>query len=325
MRKLLRISAILVAFLIVIAAYTIYDNNRVVLATQEVQIRDLPPEFEGFTILQISDLHSKRFGKHQENLLSKINQTQYDMLVITGDMQDGSVYDSQPFYELLDGIENREYAFYTSGNTGPWGFDPFTGKISADGLLLESKGIHNLNQVYAIQRGDRQLYVFEFSPISTVEQLNIGFARQELANPAIKPEDVARYQAQEKHALQLIGELEKIQAEDVLIGVTHGPFSIDSVSTMPEITPPYDLVLAGHYHGGQFRLPLLGALYIPDGASETGGFFPPQDRASGLKDWGSFQQYISRGLGSSGSINILNFRLFNTPEINLITLVAKNK
>jgi hypothetical protein len=91
---------------------------------------------------------------------------------------------------------------------------------------------------------------------------------------------------------------------------------------MPKIDPSYDLVLAGHYHAGQIRLPLIGTIDIPDGASETRGFFPEQDKVSGLRDWGDFQQYVSRGLGSSSSINLLNLGLFDTPETNLITLRA---
>lgn len=83
------------------------------------------------------------------------------------------------------------------------------------------------------------------------------------------------------------------------------------------------MVVAGHYHGGQMRVLLYGAIYVPGSTLPRNGMFPPQSLVSGLQAFGTYQQYFSRGLGSSGSIRWLAFRLFNPPEINLITLVSK--
>lgn len=316
--RVLIIPSIILAF-ILLTFYTIWDNNRVVIVTQEVKIKDLPAEFEGFTILQLSDLHGKEFGGQQQKLVSMINSLDYDLLAITGDM---SEEDDQPFFDLLDGIENKEYAYYATGNWGPYAVDEFTGEISEVGRVLESKGVHNLKQVYRIQRGDHTLYVSDFALIEWLKTFNVGFARQQLETGNLSVEEVKKFQTQEKYCLERIDQLSAIQPEDVLIGITHYPFSIDSVSTMPEVVPQYDLVLAGHYHGGQIRLPLIGAIYVPDAASERRGFFPAPRKVSGLYNWGEFQQYISRGLGSSSMIPFLRFRLFNPPEINLITLVS---
>jgi predicted MPP superfamily phosphohydrolase len=74
-------------------------------------------------------------------------------------------------------------------------------------------------------------------------------------------------------------------------------------------------------------LPLIGALYIPNGSSTLYTLFPKQEQVSGLFKSNALykgkrmQQYISRGLGASSSISFLNFRLFNSPEINLLILV----
>lgn len=85
----------------------------------------------------------------------------------------------------------------------------------------------------------------------------------------------------------------------------------------------YDLSISGHYHGGQLRLPFIGALYIPSPTSGIwNGYFPKQTEVKGLNQIQNMQQYISAGLGSSGSISFLDFRLFNTPEINVLILKA---
>ena len=82
----------------------------------------------------------------------------------------------------------------------------------------------------------------------------------------------------------------------------------------------YDLSISGHYHGGQIRIPFYGALYIPSPTSGMNGYFPRQEEVEGLNNMDGLQQYVSAGLGASASISFLNFRLFNSPEINLITL-----
>ena len=73
----------------------------------------------------------------------------------------------------------------------------------------------------------------------------------------------------------------------------------------------YDLVLSGHAHGGQFRIPLLGGLLAP-----SQGWFPTYD--AGLFSSGVTDMYISRGIGNSS----FPLRLNNRPEVVVITLKA---
>lgn len=71
----------------------------------------------------------------------------------------------------------------------------------------------------------------------------------------------------------------------------------------------FDLVLSGHVHGGQFRVPFLGGLLAPGQ-----GFFPKYD--AGLYTDSQTSLAVSRGLGNS----LFPFRLNNPPEVILITL-----
>lgn len=73
-----------------------------------------------------------------------------------------------------------------------------------------------------------------------------------------------------------------------------------------------DLALSGHTHGGQFRIPLIGAVYCPDQ-----GFFAKYQ--SGVYTEGDTTMYLSRGLGSS----TIPFRAFCRGELVFITLKAK--
>ncbi len=74
------------------------------------------------------------------------------------------------------------------------------------------------------------------------------------------------------------------------------------------------LVMAGHTHGGQVRLPFLGAIIVPGQ-----GFFPELDY--GLFSSGNTTMVINGGLGES----VLPVRFFNRPEIVLITLEAASR
>ena len=74
-----------------------------------------------------------------------------------------------------------------------------------------------------------------------------------------------------------------------------------------------DLVLSGHAHGGQFRLPFVGGIVAPDQ-----GFFPEYTAGEYYMD--GTEMIVSRGLGNS----VIPVRLFNYPEIVCVELVGKH-
>ena len=111
----------------------------------------------------------------------------------------------------------------------------------------------------------------------------------------------------------------------VKIGVGHYPVNHEALEYMnfnKQDLYHYDLIIVGHYHGGQIRMPFYGALFIPDNI-ENKSYFPKQKYVSGLNVVGSVNQYISKGLGATGRIILLKFRLFNTPNIDVLTLKIK--
>lgn len=290
-----------------IIIYNIYNNNQISIVTEEIKIENLPKEFDGFTILQLADLHSKSFGENQEDLINIINEQNFDMIAICGDMQDNDEEGYENFITLLEGINNKEYVFYTPGNHGPFPFENdtgFTNFLSSDfngrhrrvynnektlseaGERLKSLGVKLLNEAYEIKRGDSSLWVSE---LLYKEQLDV-ITNNEYDNNAIN------------------------------IAVTHYPMdSVFDDENYRDKLSQYELVLAGHYHGGQWRIPGIGALYIPDLNEPV--YFPSQDRVSGLTEVGGIKQYVTRGLGAGGPYDFIRFRLFNRPEINLITLI----
>ena len=74
-----------------------------------------------------------------------------------------------------------------------------------------------------------------------------------------------------------------------------------------------DLIFSGHAHGGQFRIPFIGGIIAPDQ-----GLFPKYTSGSYVKN--NSTMFVSRGLGNS----IIPVRVFNKPEIVVVTLKAGN-
>ena len=111
---------ILIVFVIV---YNIELSKTIVVIKQDVVIENLPNEFEGFTILQISDLHSSTFGENQEVLINLINNENYDIIAFTGDMMQKDDDNYKAFLDLLNGINKCDSSFYLAGNNGPFVFE----------------------------------------------------------------------------------------------------------------------------------------------------------------------------------------------------------
>lgn len=317
---------IIVCIMVGIIIYNLINNYSVKVVTTEVEVENLPEEFEGFTILQLADLHSKNFGKNQERLTSVINELKFDIVSITGDMQNRQDKNAEPFINLINKIDNKENIFYTPGNHGPLvyknevTFNSFTesniyeenkfkeennnvgykseedkldlknkeNELTDVGIQMKNLGVKFLDEVYYIERGNSKLWISELIYENKFNELSKN----------------------------------NYKDNDIKIAITHYPFNKASYEgDIGRRLGNYDLIMSGHYHGGQWRIPFIGGLFIPD--LNESGFFPSQERVSGLTTWGGFKQYVSKGIGAGGPFKILRFRLFNKPEIDLIKLVRK--
>lgn len=250
-------------------SYLYFELYSVAVKKYTIPVSNLPVEFNGFTILHLTDLHNKEYGKGQRNLLKLINKQQFDMVAITGDLVSKSDLSIDPALSLVKGLKEFKPVFFVPGNHECW-----RGKkiISP----LKEEGVHILeNKNFRYDKGDSHIW------ITGVDDPYLGKDKLDLA-------------------------LEGIQDSNPKILLAHAP-NIFSKAIKNNI----DLVLVGHTHGGQVRLPLVGALVAPGQ-----GFFPEFDY--GRFTSGSTDMIINGGLGES----VLPIRLYNRPEIVLVTLVA---
>jgi uncharacterized protein len=307
--------------ILIIIIYTIWDNNRITIAKQKVVMKDLPEQLEGFTILQVSDLHEKEFGKNQKRLIHKINSLSYDAIVFTGDMLDGTDsknYDA--FYSLIEGIKNKQYAYYVAGNTDPLNYEVGQTVEKSEFIKgMEKRGVQLLESIDSIVIEGKKIQ-FTYFELAILKDPNYMDTIEGIIHlPYASNELYKQYQA--KLWKDLMGKMDG----DVIVALNHYPVTDGRLDFLEQDyrteLPPIDIILAGHYHGGQIRLPFIGAVFVPE-VWYNYSLFPPQDRVKGLWEHKGIQQYVSTGLGSSDAVSFLKFRFLNPPEINLITFTS---
>jgi uncharacterized protein len=128
------------------------NAQRILIKHNEAWFKGLPPLFEGFTILHISDLHADMNKVAMKNLVKLLGDMQYDLCVLTGDYR-GETFG--PFQAALDGVAQvrahlREPIYAVLGNHDTIQMVPG----------LEAMGIRVLlNECEIINRGDQQIYL----------------------------------------------------------------------------------------------------------------------------------------------------------------------
>ena len=263
-----------------LAALCTWQNNRITVSHYRCGSDKLAAPFEGFTILQVSDLHNKRFGKQQHKLLEAIRQQAPDCIVITGDLVDCHRTNIAAAMEFVRGAVRMAPVYYVPGN--------HEGRIDAYRRLREE-----LLRAGVVLLEDRKVMLARQG--ACIQLLG-------LRDPRFAPKEHRQDRERvEKKLRELMGTEEDRQFFQLLL------------SRRPELMPVYadcgvDMVLCGHAHGGQFRLFHQG-LFAPQQ-----GLFPQY--TGGVHVKGTTATVISRGLGNSE----FPLRLNNPPELVEITL-----
>lgn len=336
--------AIMAAFAAIVVM-VFMNNSNISVLQEKVTIVGLPSDLENYKIMVISDLNGQRFGDKQSSLLRSINNQSYNAVFFLGDMV-GKGGDPEPFYELLEGIPSSKRVYFICGDSdpGPYVDAPrdITGTLSQ--LVLEDWILG------AIERGA----TYVDSPVClTVGNSNVWITPSVLMNfDASELVDVWKDQTESEEDGVLAGlasdyktlpitsyryriaqnfynALSSMREDDFYLTLAHqvpsdnfiyaaASHSTDSGKYLDEP----ELILAGHYCGGVWRLPLLGAFYVPDNMMARNGWFPTQEDVRGLSSVGESQIYITGGLSVNAAVSAMPFRMLNQPEISVLTLTA---
>lgn len=281
-QKALASLCVLIVLLLTLAVWTIWGNTALMVNTITVLDSQIPSEFSGFRIAQVSDLHNAEFGEENSLLLNSLSESKPDMIAITGDLVDAQHTNIDAVLSFAEKAVQIAPVYYVTGNheaSLSQYSELKTGLEAAGVIVLEDKAIqleHNGGIVTLMGLSDPNFTIksniFDEVPAMISTKLN---------------------------------ELTENKAGYTIL-LSHRPELFDTY-----VSCGVDLVLSGHAHGGQFRLPLIGGLVAPNQ-----GFFPKYD--AGLYTNGGTNMIVSRGLGNS----IIPFRFNNRPEIVLVELTA---
>lgn len=276
-----KITVILTAFVVIVSAFALWvlwGNTAVELNEYTIQSESIPKNFDGYRIVQISDFHNAQIGKDNEKLISLIEKAEPDIIAITGDIVDWRRTDIELTKEFVLQIMKIAPCYYVSGNN--------------ESYITEKYDVKNI-------LADMGVTVLE----DETQHLEIEGEKILLAgvdDPAFSD----NYSSADSVPIMQT-KLEELMSDDIYIVL---------LSHRPELFGVYceheaDLVLSGHAHGGQFRIPFIGGLYAPDQ-----GFFPEYD--AGLYTDGKTNMLVSRGIGNSK----IPIRFNNRPEVIVIEL-----
>lgn len=253
------------------------SRHELVVQRRAIRIRQLPPAFEGFRIAQISDIHLDEFTEpfFLTDVVHRLNQLAPDMVLLTGDfITRGSLtflaseHAAHRCSQILSTLQ-CQWRFAVLGN-----HDVSVSAPMVIEALAQAKVPVLQNRYLPIEVGGQRLW------LCGVEDPATSRPDLDLAIP--------------------------VAPDGPVLLMAHEPDYADAVAAHPR-APLVDLILSGHTHGGQVRLPVLGAMVLPP----MGKKYP-----EGLYDIGTMQLYVNRGIGTVG----LPFRLNCPPEITEFTL-----
>ena len=220
---------IVIALIAAICAFLIKDSSQTLeISRYEVASEKLSESFDGFRIVQLSDLHGAEFGDDGMGLVEKVRELEPDIIALTGDfITDES--DLAAVKKLAERITRLCPVYFVSGN------HEFGSGFAVElRNILEDAGVKYLsNEYFTISRGEDAIL------LGGVEDPN-AYADM------LTPEELAQKMNEAAPA-----------AFKILLG--HRNYWM---TEYPEL--PVDLILSGHAHGGLVRIPGVGGLIGTD-------------------------------------------------------------
>jgi predicted MPP superfamily phosphohydrolase len=266
-----------------LCVFLYYENNALDITEYEIKSENAGDKL---LIAHLSDLHSKPF----EKVVNTLDERKPDIIVITGDYINDKCKKRDKMLEFGKRLVSVAPVVYITGNHERRleNFDKLMNELSQIGFKVL------LNECCYISLKSTSLSFLGLD--ENQADFEDYKARK---NGTFVYRDMSPY----------FREFEKYKGYKIVL--SHFPENFKAIPEMNYSQYDFDLQLSGHAHGGQFIIPFFGPVFSPGQ-----GIRPKYAR-------GSFGErpklIVSRGLGNAE----FPFRLFNHPEINMITINRK--
>ena len=249
----------------------------------DIPLPGLPEELEGFTIVQLSDLHVGPHvtADHIRRGVALTNALEADLVILTGDFVYRSAEYSEACARELASLRASHGVYAVLGNHDVWtNADEVAGNLERAGL--------------AVLRNERQVLIVGGARLWLLGIEDTGYTGGFFS-------DFKAMWREAHDALSIL--LQGIPPAEARLLLVHNP---DFTEMLPR--GRIDLILCGHTHGGQVRLPFIGAPVVPSCFG--------QKYASGLVHRPDALIYVNRGLGLIAP----PMRFLCRPEITVLRL-----
>ncbi|KAF1084118.1 putative metallophosphoesterase [Sporotomaculum syntrophicum] len=253
-------------------AYIYFQVNCPKIKRVDIDSSKIPSETK-ISILQISDFHNWHPTNQHIKLLAQIKQLNPDLIVITGDFVDRKTTNFANVFSLArELVQINPHTYFVIGN------HEIANRRTPQLLSgLTNRGVRVLKNEHVVWSTDRLAINIYGIDYPGKKHTNLDRATQD------------------------------IDTEQFTVLLSHAPAVIKT-----PVVSKADLVLCGHTHGGQVRLPFIGAI-----VASGQGFLPAYDK--GIYHIGHTTLYIDSGLGTS----LLPIRFLNRCQISFITITGK--
>lgn len=335
--------------LLIVFLTTILINRTVQVEKEQMIITGLQSDLEGYRILLISDLNDRFYGQDQSSLMRKLSSEKYDCVLLAGDMV-GKSGSTDAFYALLEQLGTKKPVYFIAGDNDPSPLMEIPRDNSSETLTLRQmvlsdwvlgaieRGAIYLDTPQKITKGSATMWLIPDLYLN----LNVGDAldeyKEELAQESesylegverskntVPLTNYRRNNLYKSHSL-----ISSVTDKDLVIMLSHEVPSdaqiTDAVQTgingSKDFFPAPDLVLSGHYCGGEWKLPFIGSIYVSSNILPRYGWFPDRNYVEGQRTVGSVSVYTTAGLSNNGDTLFFG-RLNNPPKVSILTLTGE--
>ena len=278
---ILIIAAVLAACILLFIIAGIVCNRNLKATVYTIHSHKLPKGFEGFRIMQISDLHNCAYSKDNRNLIKLVKNAKPDIIAITGDMIDSRKTKPEVAVNLAKELTKIAPCYYVTGNHEARlqeKAESFISRLKATGVTFLD------NRKEEITKGKESILLLG------AEDPFHQWSKEEYNKSEIMRKSLEKITNKDEKGFRIL--------------LSHRPELFENYTDLN-----IDLTLTGHAHGGQIRLPFIGGLFAP-----CQGFFPKLTK--GVHKKKNSHLVVSRGLGNSS----FPFRIFNPPEAVIVDL-----
>lgn len=286
MKRILLVLLTMVIIVILLVIFSVYRCSTVETVAQYVVEAECP---QSLRIVQLTDLHGREFGEDNGELIALVADQEPDLILMTGDMMDKSDENADVVCQLISALVEIAPVYYSYGNHE-----------------YDWMASHGESLTPALTAAGATVLDVEYQDVTVNgKELRIGGYHGYYRQPGMY--DVT--QEQREAELAFADDFEDTERYKILL--SHIPTAWLDWGYIDRC--PVDLVLSGHSHGGQIRLPLIGGLYAP-----YVGWFP--EYTEGLFEGEKATCILSTGLGSSPGVPRIN----NLPQVVVVDLIPEN-